>query len=132
MGDRARLQQVISNLVQNAIKYSPLGGQVTVWLRQCNHAEDAVTIEICVEDSGIGVPKDAQLHLFERFYRAPNTEGNKARGIGLGLYLVAELLRMHHGSIRVESSGIPGEGSRFICTLPALEEIAPASNPSVP
>jgi PAS domain S-box-containing protein len=132
MGDRARLQQVISNLVQNAIKYSPLGGQVTVWLRQCKNAEDAVTIEICVEDSGIGVPKDAQLHLFERFYRAPNTEGNKARGIGLGLYLVAELLRMHHGSIRVESSGIPGEGSRFICTLPALEEIAPASNPSVP
>ncbi len=121
MGDRARLQQVINNLVQNAIKYSPLGGPVTVWLRQCTNAEDAVTIEVCVEDSGIGVPKDAQLHLFERFYRAPNTEANKARGIGLGLYLVAELLHMHHGSIRVESSGVPGEGSRFICTLPALE-----------
>ncbi len=121
MGDGARLQQVISNLVQNAIKYSPLGGQVTVWLRQCMNTDGKATIEVCVEDRGIGVPKDAQLHLFERFYRAPNTVGNTARGIGLGLYLVAELLRMHHGSIRVESSGIPGEGSRFICTLPALE-----------
>ena len=121
VGDRARLRQVISNLVQNAIKYSPLGGQVTVWLRQCMNAEGKATIEVCVEDRGIGVPKDAQLHLFERFYRAPNTVGNTARGIGLGLYLVAELLRMHNGCIRVESSGIPGEGSRFICTLPALE-----------
>jgi len=119
MGDSARLRQVISNLVQNAIKYSPDGGPITVRLLQYMNAAGQATIEIRVEDKGIGVPKDAQLHLFERFYRAPNTQGNKARGIGLGLYLVAELLRMHNGTIRVESSGIPGEGSRFICTLPA-------------
>ena len=120
-GDGARLLQVMTNLVQNAIKYSPLGGPITVHLRQLEKEEGKATIEICVEDKGIGVPKDAQPRLFERFYRAPNTHGTKARGIGLGLYLVAELLLMHGGTIRVESSGIPGEGSRFIFTLPVLE-----------
>jgi signal transduction histidine kinase len=125
--------QVIGNLVQNAIKYSPLGGPVTVRLRQRILSEGMTTagkglpverkrlIEVCVEDKGMGVPKDAQAHLFERFYRASNTQGSKVRGVGLGLYLVAELLRLHGGSIRVESSGIPGEGSNFIFTLPALE-----------
>ena len=121
MGDGARLLQVMTNLVQNAIKYSPLGGPITVQLRQRETEEGKATIEICVEDKGIGVPKDAQPRLFERFYRAPNTHGSKARGIGLGLYLVAELLHMHGGTIRVESSGVPGEGSRFIFTLPVLE-----------
>jgi len=127
MGDSARLRQVISNLVQNAIKYSPDGGPITVQLCRYMNAAGHATVEIRVEDKGIGVPKDAQLHLFERFYRGPNTQGNKARGIGLGLYLVAELLRMHNGTIRVESSGIPGEGSRFICILPALDQKAPAA-----
>ena len=135
-GDSSRLLQVLGNLVQNAIKYSPLGGPVTVWLRQRilseGVAEKATTdpgmspqskriIEVCVEDKGMGVPRDAQTHLFERFYRASNTQGSKVRGIGLGLYLVAELLRLHGGTIRVESSGILGEGSRFIFTLPGLE-----------
>ncbi len=137
-GDNSRLLQVMGNLVQNAIKYSPLGGPVTVRLRQrilsegTSMAEKETTglatsvqrkrlIEVCVEDKGMGVPKDAQAHLFERFYRASNTQGSKVRGVGLGLYLVAELLRLHGGSIRVESSGIPGEGSNFIFTLPALE-----------
>jgi PAS domain S-box-containing protein len=150
-GDSSRLFQIVGNLVQNAIKYSPQGGPVTVWLRQRITSEGFATaeiqagtgsgvitpemqaagstippqtkrtIEVCVEDKGMGVPKDAQTRLFERFYRAPNTQGSKVRGIGLGLYLVAELLRMHGGTIRVESSGIPGEGSRFIFTLPALE-----------
>ncbi len=122
MGDSARLQQIIANLVDNAIKYSPLGGPVNVWLRRCPKIEDQATIEICVEDRGIGIPVDAQPRLFERFYRAPNIEGSKARGIGLGLYIVAQLLRLHGGTIRVESSGILGEGSRFIFTLLALEK----------
>jgi PAS domain S-box-containing protein len=125
-GDSARLLQVISNLVQNAIKYSPDGGPIAVRLCRYMNVAGQSTIEIRVEDRGIGIPKDAQLHLFERFYRASNTQGNK--GIGLGLYLVAELLRMHNGAIRVESSGIPGEGSRFICTLPALDQQALAGN----
>src|SRR6266566_3892208 len=123
MGDSARLQQIIANLVDNAIKYSPLGGPVKVWLRRYPNNEGKATIEICVEDHGIGVPVDAQPRLFERFYRAPNIEGSKTRGIGLGLYIVAQLLKLQGGSIRVESSGIPGEGSRFIFTLPALKKV---------
>jgi signal transduction histidine kinase len=116
-GDSARLRQIIANLVQNAKKYSPQGGPVTLSLRRFNS-----TIEVCVEDKGIGVPQDAQAHLFERFYRGPNAEESKTRGIGLGLYLVAQLVQMHGGTIRVESDGIYGEGSRFIFTLPALVE----------
>lgn len=123
MGDSSRLSQILGNLIQNAIKYSPLGGPITVSLRQ--YSSDAKgekrTIEVRVTDKGIGIPKEAIPHLFERFYRAPNTHSTKTKGIGLGLYLVAELLHMHGGTIRAESSGILGEGSCFIFTLPALE-----------
>lgn len=121
MGDSARLQQILANLVQNAIKYSPLGGPVTVSVRQFTSDEGKPAIEVCIADSGIGIPKDAQTRLFERFYRAPNIQGSKTRGIGLGLYIVAQLLRLHGGTIKVESSGNLGEGSRFIFTLPMLE-----------
>ena len=120
-GDKPRLQQIFANLLQNAIKYSPLGGPITISLKQCMNAEGQKIIEICVEDKGIGIPREAQPRLFERFYRAPNTEGSGTRGVGLGLYVVAELLHLHGGTIQVVSSGIEGEGSRFILTLPLLE-----------
>ena len=123
LGDSARLQQIIANLVENAIKYSPPGGTIKVCLRCYSSNEDKATIEVCVEDNGIGIPKDAQPRLFERFYRAPNIERSNTRGIGLGLYIVAQLLKLQDGSLCVESSGIPGEGSRFIFTLPALEKV---------
>jgi len=119
-GDKARLLQIFANLVQNAIKYSPFGGPITITMAQSSTSEGPM-ITVCVEDKGIGVPKDAQPHLFERFYRAPNIGGSKVRGVGLGLYLVAEFLSLHGGSIRIESDGIVGEGSRFIFTLPLLE-----------
>lgn len=90
-------------------------------LRQYCNEEGQWLAEVCVADKGIGIPKEAQGRLFERFYRAPNSDGNKVRGVGLGLYVVAEFLRLHNGTIRVESSGIAGEGSRFIFTLPLIE-----------
>jgi len=120
-GDKARLLQIFANLLQNAIKYSPFGGPITVSMSQCTNSEGKGTIKVSIEDKGIGVPKDAQPYLFERFYRAPNIGGRQVRGVGLGLYLVAEFLSLHGGSIHVESSGIVGEGSRFIFTLPLLE-----------
>ncbi len=123
MGDSARLQQILANLIENAIKYSLPGGAIKVCLRCYSSNESKATIEVCVEDNGIGIPKDAQARLFERFYRAPNIERSNARGIGLGLYIVAQLLKLQDGSICVESSGIPGEGSRFIFTLPAIEKV---------
>jgi len=124
MGDEARLKQVISNLIQNAIKYSPHGGPITVSLCQYENKEGdgGRTIEVRVEDTGIGIPNDTLPHLFERFYRGSNIDGSRTRGIGLGLYIVAELLRMHGGAIRAESDGIPGQGSRFIFTLPAAPQ----------
>lgn len=124
LGDYARLSQVFTNLIQNAIKYSPLGGPVTVTLRQQAHESCGGSIEASIEDKGIGIPKEAQAHLFECFYRAPNAQTSEMRGVGLGLYVVSEFLRLHNGSIRVESSGEYGHGSRFILTLPLLESDA--------
>ncbi|GAC1552623.1 MAG: hypothetical protein NVS2B2_03580 [Ktedonobacteraceae bacterium] len=121
MGDRARLQQIFGNLLQNAIKYSPHGGPITVTVKQCIGETGTALLEVRVADKGIGVPQDAQPHLFERFYRAPNVNGGKTKGVGLGLYVVAEFLHLHHGNIRVESSGEYGEGSCFIVTLPLVE-----------
>ncbi|MEO8973015.1 MAG: GAF domain-containing protein [Ktedonobacteraceae bacterium] len=120
-GDNARLQQILDNLLQNAIKYSAMGGPVTVSLRQCVEPAGKTFIEICVADKGIGISRAEQTHLFERFYRAPGVKGSKTRGVGLGLYIVAQLIQLHGGTIHVESDGIPGAGSRFIFTLPTLE-----------
>jgi PAS domain S-box-containing protein len=119
-GDATRLTQIISNLLQNAIKYNLPDRDIMVTLRQVPDVNGSMVIEGRVIDHGIGIPKEAQPHLFERFYRAPNVEGGKTRGVGLGLYIVAELLRLHGGTIRVESSGIYGKGSTFIFTLPLL------------
>jgi PAS domain S-box-containing protein len=121
MGDKARLLQIFANLLQNAIKYSTQGGPIDITLAQYTR-EGNIMIEVRVKDKGIGIPSDAQGHLFERFYRAPNTEGSNVRGVGLGLYVVAEFLRLHGGTIRVESAGIPGEGSCFIFTLPLVNQ----------
>ena len=118
-GDPARLAQIITNLVENAIKYSPLGGPVMVAL---SPGAMPGTVKVCVEDRGMGIPKEAQARLFERFYRVPSV-GNQTRGVGLGLYIVAQLVQMHAGSIRVESSGIVGEGSRFLFTLPVVKTL---------
>ncbi len=121
MGDHARLQQIFGNLLQNAIKYSPHGGPITVTLKQCMGETGIALLEVRVADKGIGVPKDAQPYLFERFYRAPNVDGGKTKGVGLGLYVVAEFLHLHRGTIHVESSGEYGEGSCFVITLPLVE-----------
>lgn len=117
-GDAERLAQIITNLVENAIKYSPPDSPVTVALSQ---VQTSTSFEVCVADRGIGIPPEAQSRLFERFYRVPDSAG-RTRGVGLGLYIVAQLVHMHQGHIRVESSGVPGDGSRFILTLPALPQ----------
>jgi len=123
-GDPARLLQIFANLLQNAIKYSPHGGPISVLLSQRQSKTGGREAEIRIQDKGIGVPQDAQARLFESFYRASNihSAGPAARGVGLGLYVVAEFLHLHGGTIRVESKGVEGEGSCFIVTLPLLEE----------
>jgi len=121
MGDSARLHQVLANLVENAVKYSPLGGPVTIGLCLCPATR---AVKVSVSDRGMGIPPEAQPLLFERFYRVPQVVESQARGVGLGLYIVAHLIKMHGSQIHVESSGISGEGSRFSFELPALEHAA--------
>ncbi len=111
--DELRLVQVVQNLIQNAVKYSPHGGPVTVTLSRDNNA--AV---IAVADRGIGIPKDAQEKLFTRFYRAANAESNHINGLGVGLYVVREIVRLHGGEVSVES--VEGAGSTFTIRIPLL------------
>lgn len=110
-GDRQRLEQVLSNLVDNAIKYSPGGGTIRIALEV--RGEEAV---LSVTDPGIGIPADQQRHLFERFFRARNAAATSYGGLGLGLYISRDIVERHGGRIWVESE--PGRGSTFRVALP--------------
>jgi len=105
-GDALRLEQVVQNLVQNAVKYSPDGGPITLEVR----VEGAAAI-LAVHDAGIGIPADALPQLFQRFYRASNVDGAKISGMGVGLYVVREILALHGGTVEVTST--EGQGSTF-------------------
>ncbi len=110
-GDEARLEQVLQNLVQNAVKYSPLGGAVTVQLKT-----EAGRAYITVTDRGIGIPAEDRPQLFTQFFRARNAERYHINGLGVGLYVSREIVRLHGGDITVESQ--EGKGSTFVVTLP--------------
>jgi signal transduction histidine kinase len=108
--DVLRLEQVLANLLDNAIKYSPDGGEITVSLRPAG--PDAV--EISVRDHGLGIPPEKRGQIFERFYQA-HANGYRS-GLGLGLYISREIVELHGGEIRVE---FPADGgSRFSVRLP--------------
>jgi signal transduction histidine kinase len=106
-----RLSQVFQNLLQNAVKYSPKGGTVTIAAQASAHIA-----RITITDEGIGIPADVLPNLFQQFYRAANAEQHLIGGLGLGLYVVRELLLLHGGRISVES--VEGSGSTFIVELP--------------
>jgi PAS domain S-box-containing protein len=111
IADQERLRQVLSNLVRNAIKYSPRGGKI----RLGGYADrDKVTVY--VTDEGIGIPLDEQPRLFQRFYRLDSSLRRRTQGMGLGLYLCRAIVEAHGGRIWVESA--PGQGSTFYFTLP--------------
>ena len=114
MGDEERLEQVLVNLISNAVKYSPRGGPVTVSL----YSTDDGAIEIAVKDQGIGIPPEEQAHLTERFFRAQNAHNVDAKGLGLGLYLVNALIVKHGGFLTITSEGVPDKGSTFTVKLP--------------
>ncbi len=110
-GDEVRLEQVVRNLIQNAIKYSPDGGPVMIELdAEHRHAQ------LAVQDRGVGVPAEAIPTLFDRFSRVRTTSTRNIEGLGLGLYVVKEIVERHGGSISVSST--PDEGSRFVVKLP--------------
>jgi signal transduction histidine kinase len=112
-GDASRLEQVLQNLVQNAVKYSPHGGQVTLRVRAAEQAE------VTVEDRGVGIPRDALPRLFQRFYRVEHATTRGISGLGIGLYVVQEIVSLHGGTVAVESE--VGRGSRFFVRLPRID-----------
>jgi len=111
LGDEDRIKQLMSNLINNAIKYSPDGGRVDVWI---DTKDDQAVIE--VKDEGIGIPHHAFAHLFDKFYRVDNSDTRRIGGTGLGLSICKEIVKEHEGIIHVESE--VGKGSRFIIVLP--------------
>jgi PAS domain S-box-containing protein len=110
-GDDRRLGQVLSNLLNNAIKYSPKGGKISVGGRVI---EDGV--EVYVSDEGIGLTEEKQGLIFDRFYRVDNALSRETQGAGLGLYIVRSIVESHGGRIRVQSE--PGVGTTFTFSLP--------------
>ncbi len=109
--DRNRLEQVLINLVANAIKYSPEGGKVIINVEKVKDG-----IKIAITDFGIGIPKDKIPFLFDRFYRV-DEESQRYAGLGLGLYISSEIVRQHGGEIGIEST--VGRGSTFWFVIPA-------------
>lgn len=109
--DRARMTQLLENLVENAIKYSPAGGDVSIEIRDAGD-----NAEIAVTDRGIGIPRADLPHLFERFHRGTNVDDRQFAGMGLGLYICRGIVEEHGGQIR--ASSVFGQGSSFRVTLP--------------
>jgi PAS domain S-box-containing protein len=114
--DALRFEQVVTNLVDNAIKFSPEGGPIDVTLQGAANG----SIRLAVRDHGIGVPPEHRDRLFERFYQAHGTDHRS--GMGLGLYITRQIVEMHGGTIEAEFP--PDGGTRFVIKLPALEASA--------
>jgi two-component system, OmpR family, phosphate regulon sensor histidine kinase PhoR len=111
-GDRHYLEQVLMNILDNAIKYGHEGGTITISATQNDQRE----VEISVKDDGIGIPKEDLLRVFERFYRVDKGRSHELGGTGLGLSIVKHIVQAHGGRVWVESR--QGEGSTFYFTLP--------------
>ncbi|MBJ6763450.1 PAS domain S-box protein [Myxococcaceae bacterium JPH2] len=116
--DRGRVDQVLTNLLSNAIRYSPEGGQVRVRLLR----DGDTGVHLVVQDQGVGIPREKQALIFERFGRA---HGSKYGGLGLGLTISQGIVEQHGGRIWVESAGVLGKGSAFHVWLPR-ETVAPS------
>ena len=115
--DRQRIEQVIINIISNAIKYTPDGGQIDIKIKKTAH--DSVIINIA--DNGIGIPQSDISHLFERFYRVEKSRNQDAGGTGLGLAIAKELVEAHGGSIKIES--VLDKGTSVFIELPVVCKI---------
>jgi PAS domain S-box-containing protein len=113
--DRDRVGQVLINLITNAIKYSPKNGDVLI-----TSAINQKSVMVSVKDEGIGIEKNFQRKIFERFYRVEGKSEKTFPGFGIGLFIASEIIRRHRGTIGVESE--PGKGSRFYFSLPLAKK----------
>ncbi len=110
--DPRRLEQVLVNLLDNAFKYTPPGGQITIkW-----SAPNQDSVELRISDKGPGIPLEHQARLFERFYRVDKARSRESGGTGLGLAIVKHIMQRHGGSVWIEST--PGGGATFVCQFP--------------
>jgi signal transduction histidine kinase len=111
--DRERISQVLTNFLNNAVKYSPDNKEINVRMKR-----SPGYVTVMVEDRGIGIRKDEHQKIFERFYRASANNNTAFSGFGIGLYISAEIIRRHGGTIGVDSE--EGRGSCFYFTLPSV------------
>ncbi|GCE27034.1 hypothetical protein KDA_25180 [Dictyobacter alpinus] len=128
--DAVRLQQVLRNLINNALQFTPAGGSVLISAKRAEvgHSVSATSLEaddepqamlqLQVKDTGCGIDPEFHQRIFERFFQAPNDRIRQAGGQGLGLAIVKMLIELHHGTVTIEST--PGQGSTFTCLLPCL------------
>lgn len=112
LGDPTEIDQLVANLVSNAVKYTPSGGTVTLSVRRRDHE-----VEIGVADDGLGIAEEDQARIFRAFYRTENPQALSEPGTGLGLAIVATVVERHGGRLELDSR--LGEGTTFTITLPA-------------
>jgi signal transduction histidine kinase/PAS domain-containing protein len=124
VGHSSRLQQVVWNLLANAIKFTPRGGSVRVAVREASGV-----IEIVVSDNGAGIPADFLPHIFDRFRQADGSITRKFGGLGLGLSIVRHLVELHGGTVSAQSPGV-GLGSTFLVSLPLHDHDGTANGAS--
>jgi signal transduction histidine kinase len=117
-GNQDQLIQVVFNLVDNAVKYSP--PQAIVRIKAHEYANH---VEIIIEDNGPGISADVQSRVFDRFYRSDQSRERNQNSFGLGLAIVKRIVMLHNGSIRVVSN--PGSGAKFVVTLPLPSRLIP-------
>jgi two-component system, OmpR family, phosphate regulon sensor histidine kinase PhoR len=127
-GDEERLVQVFINLLENAVKYTPDHGQISVSIRPStrNGTTARPMIDIVVTDSGIGIPEADRPRVFERFYRVDKARSRELGGTGLGLAIVKHIVEAHSGHVWVEGSA--PRGSRFVVRLPAPQGLSTAAS----
>lgn len=111
IADKDMMAQILTNLISNALKYTPAGGSVTI-----STADNDDQVQIVIQDTGIGISQEDLPYIFERFYRADQSRSRITGGSGIGLTIVKSLIEAHHGKISVHSE--PGVGSQFIILLP--------------
>jgi two-component system phosphate regulon sensor histidine kinase PhoR len=122
--DSVRMQQVVRNLLSNALRFTPTSGQITISTHiepntyQDISAEHGRVVVLQVSDTGSGIPLEQQQRIFERYYQVSNPDANRVRGQGLGLAIVKMIVELHGGRVFVRSA--PGQGSTFVCVLPCL------------
>jgi len=116
VGDRRLIERAVANFIDNAVRYNRPDGRV--WIRLLS--DNGAFWTIRVEDTGLGIPKEAQERIFERFYRLDDSRSRKSGGVGLGLAIVRHVAELHGGTVEVEST--PGKGSVFTLRFPHGED----------